>query len=452
MGLRRISWVALLGSGISSGALAESLQDALIEAYTTNPTLVAQRATLRATDESLAVAVSGWRPTVRAIGEWGRQHINSSSFPRGGSGPADPSRGEINATQNLYAGGQTVAQTRQAEANVLAGRAVLDNTEQTVLLSVVQAYMDVVRDQATLELRDNNVKVLQRQLEATRDRFTVGEVTRTDVSQAEARLSGSIADRTTADGNLTQSRAAFQRQVGRAPGKLEPPPPPPPPPASEDEAQLLAADLNPLLRAALYQERAADAAVDVSIATLLPSFNVIGDYQRTTDQLGPNTWNRFQSVIGRLTVPLYQSGAEYAQVRQARETRSQLKVQIDVVRRQVIEGVTRAWQAFTTATAQIVALSDQIRANSVALEGVRQEATVGSRTVLDVLNAEQELLNARVNLVSAEHDQYVAHYQVKNAIGRLSARDLGLPVDFYDPVPHAQEVRGKWIGFSPSPD
>ena len=150
-------------------------------------------------------------------------------------------------------------------------------------------------------------------------------------------------------------------------------------------------------------------------------------------------------------MPLYQSGAEYAQVRQARETRSQLETQIDVTRRLVIEGVTRAWQAFTTATAQIVALTNQIRANSVALAGVRQEATVGSRTVLDVLNAEQELLNSKVSLVSAEHDQYVAHYQVKNAIGRLSARDLGLPVDFYDPVPHANEARGKWIGFSPSP-
>jgi TolC family type I secretion outer membrane protein len=444
-------WIGTaLGALLAGGAAAETLEDALIEAYTNNPTLVAQRAALRATDETLSQAVAGWRPTVRFTGDWGRGHTTQTTSQL--RGPTDPNRRQLSATQPLYQGGRTVAQTRQAEANILAGRATLDSTEQTVLLGVVTSYMDVVRDQSTLVLRDNNTKVLRRQLEATKDRFAVGEVTRTDVSQAEARLSRAVADRTTAEGNLIQSRAAFQRAVGRAPGTLEPPPVATQLPSSETEAQGIAGELSPTLRAALYNEQAAGYAVDVSVATLLPDISIIGDVSRTSDQTvgGVNTTN--ESVIGRIVIPLYQSGSEWSAVRQAREVRSQRRVQIDEARRQVVEGVTRAWQSYTTATAQIAARLDQIRASEVALEGVRQEATVGSRTVLDVLDAEQELLDARVALVSAQRDQNVATYNVKSSIGRLTARDLSLPVALYDPAPHAEQVRGRWIGFSPAPD
>jgi len=450
--MMRRSWLAAT-LAIAWGAApvsAETLQDALVEAYSSNPTLASQRAALRATDESLSQAVAGWRPTVRLIGEWGRAHAVTSALPL--RGPSDPNRRQLQATQPLYQGGRTVAQTKQAEAGILAGRATLDATEQTVLFSVVQSYMDVIRDESTLALRGNNVRVLQRQLEATNDRFAVGEVTRTDVSQAEARLSRAVADRTTAEGNLIASRANYQRAVGRAPGRLAPPPPPPRVPTTEEEAQQVAAELNPNLRAAAYNEQAASYAIDVSIATLLPDVTVVGDVSRTGDQSsrGSNTTN--ESVLGRVTIPLYQSGSEWSAVRQAREVRSQRRVQIDETRRQVVQGVTSAWQQYKTATAQIAARREQIRASTVALEGVRQEATVGSRTVLDVLDAEQELLDARVALVSAERDQYVATYQVKNAIGLLTARELGLPVELYDPVPHAEEVRGKWIGFSPAPE
>jgi outer membrane protein len=442
-----------LGFGLAclvGAAQAETLQDALIEAYVNNPTLVAQRAALRATDETLSQAVSGWRPTVRFTGEWGRGHINTTTSTI--RGPTDPNRRQLSATQPLYQGGRTLAQTRQAEANILAGRANLDSTEQTVLFGVVQSYMDVVRDQSTLALRDNNVRVLQRQLEATRDRFAVGEVTRTDVAQAEARLSRAVADRTTAEGALTQSRAAYQRAVGRAPGKLEPPPPSPSLPANEVEAQSMAGELSPTLRAAVYTEQAAGYAIDVSIATLLPDISIVGDVSRSSDTTIGGVNATSESVIGRVVIPLYQSGSEWSAVRQAREVRSQRRIQIDESRRQVIEGVTRAWQGYTTSTAQIAARLDQIRASEVALEGVRQEATVGSRTVLDVLDAEQELLDGRVALVAAQRDQYVATYNVKTAIGRMTARDLGLPVEMYDPVPHAEEVRGKWFGFGPAPE
>jgi outer membrane protein len=435
---------------LAGSAQAETLQDALIEAYANNPTLVAQRAALRATDETLSQAVAGWRPTVRLTGEWGRGHLTSSTSQR--RGPVDPNRRQLSATQPLYQGGRTLAQTRQAEASILAGRANLDATEQTVLFSVVQSYMDVVRDQSTLALRDNNVRVLQRQLEATRDRFAVGEVTRTDVAQAEARLSRAVADRTTAEGSLIQSRAAYQRAVGRAPGTLEPPPPSPSLPGNETEAQSIANELNPSLRAAVYTEQAAGYAIDVSIATLLPDISVVGDVSRSADTQVAGVNASSETVLGRIVIPLYQSGSEWSAVRQAREVRSQRRIQIDESRRQVIEGVTRAWQQYTTSSAQIGARLDQIRASEVALEGVRQEATVGSRTVLDVLDAEQELLDGRVALVAAQRDQYVATYNVKTAIGRMTARDLGLPVELYDPAPHAEEVRGKWIGFGPSPE
>jgi outer membrane protein len=442
--------LALVLACLSAPVQAETLQDALIEAYTNNPTLVAQRAALRATDETLSQAVAGWRPTVRLTGEWGRGHNTQTGIPR--RGPTDPNRRQLSATQPLYQGGRTTAQTRQAEANILAGRATLDSTEQTVLFGVISSYMDVIRDQSTLVLRDNNVSVLRRQLEATRDRFAVGEVTRTDVAQGEARVSRAIADRTTAEGNLTQSRAAYQRAVGRAPGTLEPPPPADQLPPNETDAQALAIDLNPTLRTAVYNEQAAGYAIDVSLATLLPDVSVVGDISRTSDIQTGGVNTTSESLIGRVVIPLYQSGSEWSAVRQAREVRSQRRIQIDEARRQVAEGVTRAWQGYTTATAQIAARLDQIRASEVALEGVRQEATVGSRTVLDVLDAEQELLDARVALVNAVRDQYVASYNVKNSVGRLTARDMGLPVQLYDPAPHTEDVRGRWIGFTPSPE
>ncbi|MBF0561336.1 MAG: TolC family outer membrane protein [Alphaproteobacteria bacterium] len=428
---------------------AEALVDALVSAYTTNPTLQARRAQSRAADEAVPQALSNWRPTVTASGDLGRGAYNSNeAVPQSQIGtPRDAS---LTITQTLYRGGRTVAATAQAESGVQADRAQLTGTEQSVLLDAATAYVNVVRDMAVLKLNINNEQVLQRQLQASQDRFRVGEITRTDVAQSEARLAGATAGRIKSEGDLEASRSSYERVVGVAPQSLLPPESIKGLPDSVDAAVAQAIKDNPNLVAAQYAHDAANHGIDVVRGALLPTVSLKGDVQRSFDQASHGTWARQAEAMLNVSVPLYEQGAVYSQLRQAKNTAGQQRLQVDDTRRQVIDATHEAWESLQSARAQIVSLRAQIEAANIALEGVQRESQVGSRTVLDVLNAEQELLNARVGLEQAERSERVAEFTLMNATGQLTARGLALPVERYDPTIHYHEVRDQWFGDNPT--
>lgn len=435
----------VLSLGTPAGA--ESLEEALAKAYLGNPTLAAARAQLRATDEGVPLALSGWRPTVSVNYEAGKAFTHNSAS--GSSGPRSinrsPHGGGIAVTQNVFEGGRTVARTEEAEQSVLAQRARLASTEQQIMFSAATVYMDVLRDEAVLRLNQNNERVLQRQLEATRDRFQVGEVTRTDVAQAESRLSRARSDRIQAEGALAASRAAYRNVVGDLPGTLEPAQPLGDLPANVDEATERARHNSPDVLAPQFEERAAAATVDTVTGELLPTVDLEGELSRANNT--PN-FDRSEggSVTAVLTVPLYQAGGVSARVRAAKQVQSQRRQEVDAAIRAAIATATQAWEALQTARSQVAAFSEEVRAAEIALEGVRQEAQVGSRTVLDVLDAEQELLNARVGLVRAQRDVVVTSFDVRRSIGTLLAGRLGLPVPTYDYEAYYKRVRNKWFG------
>jgi len=434
----------------SATARAETLTDALADAYNNNPQILAERANLRATDESVPQALSGWRPTVTATGSIGAQSIDNrpGSPVLPGEIKTFPDTADLNVTQPVYSGGRTVALTAEAEKTVEAERARNIATEQTVFLSVIQAYLDVVRDQATLELSINNEQVLRRQLEATNDQFRVGAVTRTDVAQAEARLAGATASRQQAAGNLQVSRANYERAVGHLPpGKLAQPTVHPVLPANRADAIGLATFKNPNVIAAIYTEDAARNAIDATRDQLLPSLALVGDANRANNTVISGRLTNTFSVVARLTMPLYEGGQIYSQTRQAVQVAGERRSQTDDARRAAIQGASQAWEQIASGRAQVVSLQSTIKAAQIALDGVRQEATVGSRTVLDVLNAEQELFTDQVQLVTAQHDLAVAEFTLAEQIGRLTAVDLRLPVKLYDVDRHYRSVRDKWAGF-----
>lgn len=439
-------WALALGLATVGGtAHGETLGDALAKAYANNPTLLSTRASLRATDEGVSQALSGYRPSLTAAGSASKKQTESSSDP-GNKIDTDPRTVSLSLSQSLYAGGQTVAAVSSAEHAVLAARANLRGTEQTVMLNAATAYLDVLRDQAVLDLNRNNEDVLRRHLEATRDRFEVGEITRTDVHQAEARLAGATANRIGAEGTLEASRATYENVVGEVPADLEEPKLALPLPENLSEALTIAEDSNPSILAAVYTERAAQDSIDSAEGQLLPSVDLTGSASRSLDPSSTVSWSNALEAKVTLTVPLYQSGSVYSQVRQARQEASAARLDVDQARRTVGEEVRKAWQDLQATKARIDSIETQVRAAETALEGVQREATVGSRTVLDVLDAEQELLDARVNLVTSQRDEMVAALTLLSTLGRLTATDLNLVVDLYDTGRHYQDVRGKWIG------
>jgi outer membrane protein len=428
-------------------AHAETLEEALAKAYATNPNLLAGQARLRATDEGVAQALSGWRPTLTITGSAGVQQQNSNaSFPT--EQHRQPRQGALQLNQPLYRGGRTTAGTEQAEDNVLAERGRLANTEQTLFFNVVTAYMNVVQAQSVLDLNRSNEQRLKRELDATNDRFNVGELTRTDVAQAEARLSGAVSDRIQAEGDLASARAVYQTQVGELPSSLANPP---------DPAGTLPANLNDTISTALannpnvitadFVQQASHANIDVVRGALLPSLNLTGTLQHEDDTLSTaDKWRDTATALVQLNVPIYEGGVVWSQLRQAYETDRQNRQLLDQARRDARELATRSWDAWQTARSRVGSLRDQVQANQLALDGVRQEALLGSRTVLDVLNAEQELLNSQVALVRADHDAVIAAYQVRSAVGTLTAQGMSLPVTLYDPSQNYRQVRNKWIG------
>ncbi|MGF7162765.1 outer membrane protein [Rhodoligotrophos appendicifer] len=435
----------------ASPAFSETLREALAKTYQTNPTLLGQRAALRATDENVPQALSGWRPTVSANGSYGYSDTKSRLRNSAGGGTqrfsTDPGNFNIGLDQPIFNGFQTVNNTRQAESNVQAGRAQLAGTEQSVLFSAVQAFMFVIRDRRILDLQRKNVQVLQEQLRSTNARFEVGDNTRTDVAQSQARLAESQSNLSTAEANLAISVGDYIQIVGQAPGSLTfPDTASKLAPDTIDRAIQVAEGNNPNVINAEFLEKAQGYQVEVLKGVLMPTVSLSADYYYSSNNSVTAIRTDQVQVLGNLQIPLYQGGGEYANVRQAKQTRNQLQMQIVETRRSVREVVVQAWNQLVSARETIVSAREQVRAQQLAYEGVRLEAEAGTRTTLDVLNAESELVRAQVLVVQAEVNTVVASYALVSAVGRLNAMDLKLPVQIYDPSIYYNKVRNLWFG------
>jgi outer membrane protein len=436
-------------------ASATTLEGALAQAYQGNPQLNAQRASTRATDEAVPQALSGYRPRVSATIQAGTQYtdVTSRGFVNNNpvytqlSGTMTPQTYSLNSSYTAFNGFQTGNRTRQAESQVFAARETLRVVAQTVLLDAVTAYMNLLRDSAILDLQRRNVEVLQEQLRQVRDRFNVGEVTRTDVAQSESRLAAGRSSMLTAESNYTTSRAVYRRVIGVDPGRLSPGAPVDRfSPRVLGEAIAVGEQENPSVRAAMYGVDVATLQVKVAEGVLYPvvTLNASATESRETTL---NTLRTFQATANtQVTIPIYQGGAEYSQIRQSKETVGQRRLELAGNRDQARQNVVQAWGQLEAAKAQIQATQAQVAAAEIALNGVREEARVGQRTTLDVLNAQQELVNARVSLVTAQRDRVVASYTLLSSVGRLSPVTLGLPVSIYDPMTHYQQVRDAWAG------
>ena len=442
---------ATLVVALAAPADALAIREALVQAYQNSPRLAAERARLRGIDEQVSQALSSWRPRVVVEGSAAMQESRfiPTIGPNAGEREGDsshPYQAAVTVTQNIYRGGRNEAQTRRAEENILAGRARLSSVEQEVLLSALTAYVNVVRDRAVVELSVNNERVLKRQLEATSDRFRVGEVTRTDVALARSRLSRATAELIRARGNLADSRAIFADIVGVAADGLSEVEPLGNLPETEKDAVARARSDSFAVVAARHAERAARHSVDAVAGELLPTVSLSGRLSRALDATDSDVETDVFAVTGRVTVPLYQSGAVSSRVREAKHGVVRLRNESVRAVRAAATAATQRWEDYRTAEAAISAFSEAERAAGIALEGVEQEALVGSRTVLHVLDAEQELLDARVSLVRARRDLVVASYALRSAVGRLTADSLGLEVDLYDPKANYRKTRERWYG------
>ena len=445
---------ALTVACFAQPAAAESLLDAMSLAYQSNPNLLAARAQLRAIDEEVPQALSGWRPTLTVNGTVTNNRSENQVFAGGSvgqvvtGGTTNRFQQQANAqfTQPVFRGFRTWAGTSQAKNLVFAQRARLQFTEGQVLLQVALAYLDVLQFQAVVDLTANNVQVLNRQLEATGDRFEVGELTRTDVAQSEASLAGARAALVQAEGNLQQARSAYTNVVGRVPENLVFPMLPANMPSSYDAVVAAAMANNPNFIAADFQAKAATDSVTVTQGELLPSVNLIGQYARGWNTVADHSKSETIIAQAQVTVPIYQQGAEYSRLRQAKHSADQQKFVADQARLDARNIATQAWENFGATTASIQSFQSAVSANEIALEGTQRESEVGSRTVLDVLNAEQILLNSRVSIVRAQHDQAFAAYQLLAALGQLTGQSVGVTGAIYDPVEHYEDVQFEAFG------
>ncbi|HEX4159061.1 MAG TPA: TolC family outer membrane protein [Rhizomicrobium sp.] len=445
---------ALLLLGASPGSAATfTLGEAMAVAYETNPQLDAARSGQKATDEAVAQAEANWRPSVNLQGSYGYETLSVGSGFNNRSAltlASHPLTAGVQLAQNIYRGGRTAAEISKAKALVRAGVAQLSLTEEGVLLDAVTAYMNMVRDQATVRYQQDNVAALQKQLDASQEEFKVGELTRTDVAQSRARLADAQANLVNAQGELGVSRSNFEHVIGRPPETLEQNPPLPKLPSTEDQAVSIGLHENPAIVAANESAKAADYAVVDATGALLPTVSLNAQYQLSQDSLESTEGTGVQhitSVIGQVTIPIYQGGAEESAVRQAKDQRSQAEIEIADTQRQAVAATQTAWQAYTVAKGSIASDEIAVNANQEAFDGVKAEQQVGSRTVLDVLNAQQELLTAQIALVSAERDAQVAAYQMLSALGWLTAKKLALRVQLYDPSQNYKDNATRWFGF-----
>jgi outer membrane protein len=437
-------------------ALADTIEAALVRSYQNNPQLNAQRASVRFTDENVPQALSGYRPKVAITGSAGYQYTDTNST-QGGS-PNTIVRTEIHGTdpprsigatvtQTLFNGQQTANKTRAAESQVSGAREALRVLEQTVLLSAATIYMDYLRDSAIVEVQRSNTRVLTQTLKQTRDRFNVGEVTRTDVAQSEAQLAAGVTQQLAAEATLTTTRSNFRRIIGNEPEALAPGSPVDRfLPGSLPAAVELSLLENPNVTAAMFGIDVNYLQVKVNEGALLPTVTLQASVQQSYES-SMTTYRAFgASAIAQVSVPVYQGGAEYSLIRQSKETLAQQRLNLEMTRDQTRANTVTAWGQLVAGRAQVSSAQSQVTASEIALNGVREEAKAGQRTTLDVLNAQQALVNARVALVTAQHDRVVASYAVLNAVGRLSPQVLNLATTIYDPSVHYQQVRDSWYG------
>jgi outer membrane protein len=448
--------VLLLAYMGPTAALADTIEAALVRAYQNNPQLNAQRASVRSTDENVPQALSGYRPRVAITGSAGYQYTDTLSTAGGTPttivrtgihGANSPRSIGATATQTLFNGQQTANRTRAAESQVSGAREALRVLEQTVLLQAATIYMDYLRDSAIVEVQKSNVRVLEQTLKQTKDRFNVGEVTRTDVAQSEAQLAAGNTQLLTAEANLTTTRSNFRRIIGNEPSALAPGSPVDRfLPATLPSAVDLGLTQNPNVTAAMFGIDVSYLQVRVNEGALLPTVTLQASVQQSYEQTMTIQRSFGASVIGQLSVPVYQGGAEYALIRQSKETLAQQRLNLEQVRDQTRANVVTAWGQLVAGKAQVQSAQSQVAASEIALNGVREEAKAGQRTTLDVLNAQQALVNARVALVTAQHDRVVASYSVLDKVGRLSPIVLNLSTTVYDPSVHYHQVRDSWYG------
>ncbi|OYU90554.1 MAG: channel protein TolC [Bradyrhizobiaceae bacterium PARB1] len=441
----------LLSLAGTTPSIADTIEAALVRAYQNNPQLNAQRASVRATDENVPQALSGYRPKVAITASGGYQYTDALSVIGGQAvalhGGQLPRAVGATVTQTLYNGNQTANRTRAAEGQVSAAREGLRVLEQTVMLSAATIYMDYLRDSAVVEVQKSNVRVLEQTLKQTRDRFNVGEVTRTDVAQSEAQLAAGRTQLLTAESNLTTTRSNFRRIIGNEPAALQAGSPvdrflPGSLPASVD----LALIENPNVTAAMYGIDVSFLNVKVNEGALFPSVSLQASVQQGWEQSITAPRGLTAGAIAQISIPVYQGGAEYSLIRQSKETLAQQRLALEQVRDQTRASVVQAWGQLLAGRAQVASAQAQVQASEIALNGVREEAKAGQRTTLDVLNAQQALVNARVALVTAQHDRVVASYAVLNAVGRLSPTVMKLNTNVYDPSVHYHQVRDSWAG------
>jgi len=452
--LRKFISASLAAALLAGTASADTLREALVSSYATNPTLAGQRETLKASDAQVAIAKAAGRPQISGTAGINRDLSRSGILQTGANGPT-LSAG-VDVSYPLFSGGAVKNSVRAAKTRVEAGQATLKAVEGDVFTQAVSAYMDVMRDRAIVELNQNNVKVLQTNLEATRDRFQIGDLTRTDVAQSEARLQLGFSQLATSQGRLAGSEATYRQIIGHAPGPLTPPPPLPPLPKTEDEAVQIALANNPDLVAISREAIAAGYDVNVARAGRLPTLSAVGSGTYVNElggALGNLPSRGGQTSVGlSARVPIFQGGLPAARIRQAQAQQGAALEQVVGTERAVVQATRAAFASYDAAQKAIQAQTVAVQANELALEGNRAEQTVGTRTIIEVLNAEQELLNSQVLLVTAKRDAYVAGFQLLNAMGQAQAQYLGLEGGpLYDPLGNYRRVANNWNDWANDP-
>jgi len=439
-----IAAVATVGN-----AGAETIFGAMASAYSSNPTLNAQRAATRVADENLPIAKSGYRPKINASADIGASRSVSSGPTFGTSkSTLHPGGFGITISQDLFRGFRTVNSIGAAEAGIRASRETLRNTEQNILFDAASAYFDVILARQIVDIRKRNLAFLNEQSRASQSRLDVGEGTRTDVAQSNARRALARSQLSAAVAQVQSSSAIFQQVIGHAPGRLKMP---------RSIARLYPKSLNtafsvafsehPALKATGHLVDAAEFNVRVSEGALLPTFSLEGSASRRYNPSSTVDRSSAASITAKLVIPIYQGGAATATIRQNKETLGQRRIEVDVSRDQVRAAVVSAWSQMLSAKASNLANNQQVRAAKLALSGVIEERNVGQRTTLDVLDAQSDVLTARESLVNSRRTEMVAGFAILSAVGRLNHKKLGLKVSSYKPKDHYRAVKDKWYGW-----